>query len=63
MAMFHPASESEVTSAIVSGFAKDLQKVIKSDVLIVGGGPSGLMTAKELSQAGYKVLIIESNNY
>jgi thiamine thiazole synthase len=63
MAMFHPASEADVTSAIVSEFAKDLQKVIKSDVLIVGAGPSGLVTAKEVAKEGYNVLLIESNNY
>jgi thiamine thiazole synthase len=63
MPMFHPVSESEVTSAILTEFTKDLQQMITSDVLIVGGGPSGLMTAKEVAEAGYKVLVIESNNY
>ncbi len=63
MAMFHPISEFDVTSAIVSEFSEALKNVIASDLLIVGGGPSGLMAAREVALAGYKVLVIESNNY
>jgi thiazole biosynthesis enzyme len=63
MAMFHPATEADVTAAILSEFAKDLQGLITTDVLVIGGGPSGLITARELARAGYKVLVVESNNY
>ncbi len=63
MAMFHSASELDVSTAIVSEFSKELLDILRSDVLIVGGGPSGLMAARDIARAGHKVLIIESNNY
>ncbi|MBC8429666.1 MAG: thiazole biosynthesis protein [Dehalococcoidia bacterium] len=63
MALFHPVSEREVTKAIVSSFLRQFEEYVDSDVIIVGGGPSGLVAGKELSKAGLKVLIIERNNY
>ncbi len=61
--MFNSITESQITSAIVSEFAEDLKKYTKSDVIIIGGGPSGLMAARELANKKVKVLIIERNNY
>ena len=61
--MFEPVTESQITSAIVSEFAEDLKNYAKSDVIIIGGGPSGLMAARELASKRVKVLIIERNNY
>ncbi len=61
--MFKPVTESQITSAIVSEFAEDLKKYAKSDVIVIGGRPSGLMAAKELANKKIKVLIIERNNY
>jgi len=63
MALFYPVREREVTKAIVSNFLHQLEEYVDSDVIIVGGGSSGLMAGKELGKAGFKVLIIERNNY
>lgn len=61
--LFSPVGEKEVTRAIVSAFAKQFEEYVASDVIIVGGGPAGLMAGKELASAGQKVLIVERNNY
>jgi thiamine thiazole synthase len=63
MPTFEKATESQVTRAIVSGFAADLDKFAEGEVVIVGGGPSGLVAARELAKSGVRVLIIERNNY
>ncbi|UCF49021.1 MAG: thiazole biosynthesis protein [Thermoplasmatales archaeon] len=61
--MFKPTKESEITDAIVGNFAKDMKEFSNIDVIVIGGGPSGLMAARELSNNGVKTLIIERNNY
>lgn len=61
--MFKSTTESEITNAIVSNFAEDMKQFANTDVIIIGGGPSGLMAARELSNNGVKTLIIERNNY
>ncbi len=63
MALFHSVTEKEVTKAIVGSFLRQFEEYIDSDVIIVGGGPSGLIAGMELGKAGHKVLIIERNNY
>ena len=63
MVKFSQASEAKITKAIVEEFNKFLSDYIESDVIVVGGGPSGLMAAKRLTEAGAKTLLIESNNY
>lgn len=55
--------EREITRAIAEEFYNNFIKNIVTDVIIVGGGPSGLIAGKRLSQNGIKTLIIESNNY
>jgi len=59
----NPAGEKEITSAIVAEFAAQFQEYVECDCIIVGAGPSGLMTGRNLARAGKKVLIIERNNY
>jgi len=61
--MFKSTTESEITNAIVSNFAEEMKQFAKTDVIIIGGGPSGLMAARELANNGVKVLIVERNNY
>jgi len=61
--MFKSVSENEITNAIVINFVEDMKQFVKTDVIIIGGGPSGLMAGKELANNGSKVLIIERNNY
>ena len=63
MTIFHPIDEKQVTRAIVEEFTKEFLGIIESDVVIVGGGPSGLVAAKDLASAGLNVVIIEANNY
>lgn len=61
--IFSNIGEKEVTRAIVSQFLEQFAEYAESDVIIIGAGPSGLMAGRELAQAGYKVFIIERNNY
>jgi len=60
---FAELSESMITKAIIEGFVRDLTEYTESDVVIVGGGPSGLMCGRELARRGVKVLLVERNNY
>ncbi|HRZ87679.1 MAG TPA: sulfide-dependent adenosine diphosphate thiazole synthase [bacterium] len=61
--MFHPVSEARISRAILQDFYEWFNDYIVSDVVIVGGGPSGLVAGRDLARAGLKTLIIESNNY
>jgi len=63
MVIFEKASESAVTKAIVSQFSRDMEDFANMDVIIIGGGPSGLMAARDLALKGVKVLVVERNNY
>ena len=61
--MFHKVGEAQISKAILKEFAGWLEDYIISDVIIVGGGPSGLIAARDLAKKNYKVLVLESNNY
>ncbi|NQT28552.1 MAG: thiazole biosynthesis protein [Candidatus Omnitrophica bacterium] len=61
--IFSNVGEKEVTRAIVNEFSKQFSEYAESDVIIIGAGPSGLMAGKELALSGFKVLIVERNNY
>jgi len=61
--MFAKVGEASITKAIAGEFAEWFGEYITSDVIIVGGGPSGLVAGRDIAKAGFKTLIIESNNY
>ena len=61
--IFAPIGEREVTTAIVSKFSEEFLEYVDSDCLIIGGGPSGLMLARQVASGGLKTLVVERNNY
>lgn len=63
MPIFSPVRESDITRAIASSFMEMLSEHAKSDVIVVGAGPAGLMASRELARRGFRVLVVEQNNY
>jgi len=61
--IFTDVREVDITKAIADEFHSVLIDRAESDVIIIGAGPAGLTAGRELSNMGFKVLIIEQNNY
>lgn len=61
--IFTDVREVDITKAIAEEFHSVLIDRAESDVIIIGAGPAGLTAGRELSTMGFKVLIIEQNNY
>lgn len=61
--MFTNIPEKDITRALISEYHKHLDEAVESDVLIAGAGPSGLIAGRILAKQGYKVTIIERNNF
>lgn len=55
--------EAQITRAMVREFWQRFDDYVESDVIIVGGGPAGLVAAYELGKRKVKTLLIENNNY
>jgi len=56
-------SEVDVSRAIVRSFWQQFDRYVESDCIVAGAGPSGLVAAMCLVQRGYRVLVVERNNY
>ncbi|MBW9223889.1 sulfide-dependent adenosine diphosphate thiazole synthase [Methanothermococcus sp. SCGC AD-155-E23] len=51
--------EREITSGILKASFKMWMDTVEADVVIVGGGPSGLTASKYLAERGVKVVVLE----
>jgi len=61
--IFADVDEVSITRAIADEFHSVLVDRAESDIIIIGAGPAGLTASRELSSMGFKVLVIEQNNY
>ena len=54
-----PLRERDVTRHIAREFYKEFDQLIESDVIVVGGGPSGLICTRDLASMGFRTLLLE----
>lgn len=57
--MIGSISDIDVSRLIIREYFDDLDSALESDVIIVGGGPSGLVAGYTLAEQGRKVVIME----
>ena len=53
--------EKRISQAISGGFFRKLESSMQLDAAVVGAGPSGLLAAMRIAQAGKNVAIFERN--
>ncbi|MCI1965905.1 MAG: sulfide-dependent adenosine diphosphate thiazole synthase [Oscillospiraceae bacterium] len=51
--------DTKISEAIINTYKNKLEDVLHSDVIIVGGGPSGLVAAGCLAKAGVKTTLLD----
>jgi sulfide-dependent adenosine diphosphate thiazole synthase len=56
-----PLQERDITRHIAREYFKEFDSLIESDVIIVGGGPSGLLCARDLATHGFRTLLLEKS--
>ncbi len=56
-----PLRERDITRQIAREYYREFDSLIESDVIIVGGGPSGLLCGRDLAAMGFRTLILEQS--